>query len=109
MSHPPLPPNCELFGLYHDGVAFFRYTSSGIGHTYPLEDKDERYWKNNPDIRTLAASVARCFWIDEEMKWEAAMKGMCPYPSPWKSVPEWNNRNSARENAKAWKNWGNQK
>ncbi len=94
MSHPPLPPSCKLFGLYHDGVAFFRYTSSGIGHTYPLEDKDERYWKNNPDVRTLAASVARCGWLDEAERIE-----------DFESLAFHDQRMIAYENAAAWKKW----
>lgn len=103
MSHPPIPPGCPYFKLADSGRWYFvfpngeaannNYTDillAELGFTCDV-DKEQR---------PVIAAVARCAWLDEAEKVEAAYDengviirtGLC--------------NSQARKNAAAWAAWG---
>ena len=60
-SHPPIPPNCEYFGVNDAfGMCFVYQTRTPdlCTHWWPLD------WELC-DLRNVIAAVARCAWMDE--------------------------------------------
>ncbi len=91
MSHPPLPPNCDL--LYEPEASKGPYwIINNLAETsICLVDTDK-------DDRKVIAAVARCSWLDEAERIE-----------DFESLEFHDQRMIAHENAVAWQEWGNKK
>lgn len=96
MNHPPAPPNCAQFKSFDYECSHFETFENGF-------DADEQYVVTPLEcpplrLRPIIACVARCAWLDE--CWRLASG----------DERRWNREAEiARDNAEAWRLWGEQK
>ncbi len=98
-SHPPIPPNCSMFGLYQDGVAYFRFKLHGVENKLPLnESYRSAIWHS--DARTIIASVATCAWELEAERMLALFDDNAKVTHENSALYA-----AAVANSKAWREW----